>query len=333
MTDEELKNLLGEAYPAPKKNIADGVMREIAKERRRAKIRAAAVRYSSLAACLVIVTIAGLRIAGVLPDPVGDDDAVLYSANFEAADAGASDTSADNAEAKSAVPRSSIFIRNDASEGMRMFFAPAAADAPVDEAADDATEEDAAEDKKYSAALDSAILGAFYVPERNEKPAEIAKYTPPTDCEHSSAWKNTYHDIPRAFVSLVGVRDYERWAAEKAAADGECAVNIASFYEHFSAECPAFREKFLKLVSGDAKYWCDVPDASLFEEEKYDEIEEYYISGGDSAKCEENEREYREKLALVKEATEAGYSRFLSEKGYSSMSDWNVSELEEYIGK
>lgn len=331
MNDEELRKLLGEAYPAPKKNISSGVMREIALERRRAKIRAAAVRYSSLAACLIIVTIAGLRIAGVLPDTVGEDDPMLYSAELEVAAAG--NPSAEDAEEKSPTPRSSIFIQNDASASMKMFFAPAAADEPVDRCADDADEEEVSSDELFGAALASAPLGACYTPGKGDGYHDSAEYIPPTDCEHSSVWKNTYHDIPRAFVSLVGMREYKAWAGRKAAADGECAVNLASFYEHFSSECPAFREKFLKLVSGDAKYWCDVPDVSLFEEERYDEIEEYYVSGGDPAKCEENEREYEEKLALVREATVAGYTRFLSEKGYSSMSDWDCSELEEYIGK
>ncbi len=95
--DDEYARLLAEAYPGPKRDIRSAVMAQIAAEdskilkskkkgRWSAEVRNRFVRYGSMAACLVLLTVLGFRVLPMMGDIVAPETADMEM-ELRAADA------------------------------------------------------------------------------------------------------------------------------------------------------------------------------------------------------------------------------------------------------
>ncbi len=160
-------------------------------------------------------------------------------------------------------------------------------------------------------------------------PAEFMEDAPiPTDCRHSAVFKNSYHDIPKALVNIVGKTTFNLWANSVVCETGDvCSVNIAEFYAHFSEVDSEFPGKFAAACSGDVTYYCDLPDLTLFEKGKIDEIKAYYENGGDYASAVKRYFEYEYKNEIIGKVSVSGYTRWLAENGKRYLRDWTVEEI------
>ncbi len=155
----------------------------------------------------------------------------------------------------------------------------------------------------------------------------------PTDCPHSSAFMNSYHDIPKVFVNIVGRTTYNIWAKSVVEETGdECSVNIAEFYAHFSEVDSEFAEKFASAYNGDVSYYCDLPSLSLFEEGKYGEIEEYYLSGRDYGSAVSRYFEYEYKNGIIGRIGVSNYTAWLAKTGRTYLRDWTIEEIASAFG-
>ncbi len=155
----------------------------------------------------------------------------------------------------------------------------------------------------------------------------------PTDCPHSKVFKNSYHDIPKVFVNIVGQTTFNLWANSVVCETGdECSVNIAEFYAHFSEIDSDFAGKFAAVYSGDVTYYCDLPELSLFEEGKIDEIKAYYENGGDYASAVSRYFEYEYKSAIIGRVGVSNYTAWLAENGKTFLCDWTVDEIADAFG-
>lgn len=362
-SDEEMRtyaSLLKDAYPEPRGNIKDSVMAQIRRNsyaeikiNKKLKTRRLIVRYGSLAACLAVITLAGINILPRLADStssdsasvaVVSDDAALTEEAYAAvtadtaAEAAAETTAATTQEDADSADKGRAILKN---YSLSMFVpvhgsaviedeeetaVPQTDDIPEDDktVSNDGTEELLAgayadeDGVYYGAVIESSLMassfGGNYV------------YVPTKNCAHSSVFRNSYHDIPKKLISIVGEDEFNAWAFSLTE-DGDCAVNMVSFYRYFTEADDTFAEEFRNFAEGDGAYYCDIPDVSLFEEGKWDEIEAYYNNGGNPEESIDDYFEYRFKTALITEIGVSSYTKWLAENGMNNISDWAISDL------
>ncbi|MGN1408769.1 MAG: hypothetical protein ACI4XJ_01200 [Eubacteriales bacterium] len=365
LTESELKEyleLIKAAYPSPKSSIKDSVMAQIrnsggeiieqmpsdelccaivgAKPKKHRRINGRLLRYGGLAACLVIVSLVGIR---VLPSYMGKSESIQPTADDEPASYnGLYDNNSDIMKKSAPFMLSSVAddgaISEDNSADESDFGEysdvpeddSCAADAMPDECKIEADSDGSYSDKE-GAVSDNKIMFSMSGSSLYDTVYGLYKYTPENDCAHSSAFRNSYHDIPKAMINLVGEDEFNEWAHEVSAED-KCGVNIASFYEHFSGTDSDFSDEFVSLLLGDTAYYCDYPDAELFTEGRFDEIEEYYLNGGESEKAVCNYFEYKFKTALISKAGVTNYTSWLENCGINYMSDWSISDISGAFG-
>lgn len=355
LNTEELKaylDLLKLAYPEPHTDIKKAVMEAIASEsgsgtkgrkllpasselccalvsdEDRSNVKSGGkknkifIKYGALAASVVFVLLAGIK---VIPAYLNRTDITAHSAYTEVSDGGQLLKNSSNSIVFESDEEKTVeYGANAAITEENETYGDAAE--PEEELADDSGsdentlmftyKDEAASDKLYVMESVSAVGGTYY-----------SGYEPLTDCQHSSVFRNSYHDIPAVLRHIVGDEAFNEWAYETESESGGCGVNIRSFYEHFAETDPDFAEEFLTLASLDVMYYCDLPELSLFKEERYDEIDEYYENGGDMESAVKNYFEYKYKTALISSVGVNAYTGWLSKNSLTYMSDWCIAQF------
>ncbi len=346
--NERLATLLKEAYPGPKTDIRSSVMAQIQAESSVKKIskiqrrRRLLVRYGSLVACMAIITLVGVK---TLPKYIVNEDtseAQVYDTETEAFFADGDESSVERSGSavvknyKTSLFASPVYgsalleddeldayddcdgddipeeclVSDDCATYVPTFFSERAAITESAEDCEAAIEESPAEE----AATESGTGAIFY------------RYIPVKNCEHSSVFRNSYHDIPKNLVSAVGNEEFNSWAFETVE-EGRGEVNMVTFYRHFSQTDEDFAVNFRSFAEGDGAYYCDIPAVELFENGEWDKIAEYYENGGEYDKMVENYFEYKFKTALISEIGSSKYTRYLLKNGIKSVSDWAISDI------
>ncbi len=354
-TEDELETyheLLKSAYPSPKRSIKNSVMAEIRseskvlevadsrKQKNKNKRMRLLVKYGSLVACLAVVT---LVVAKLIPnyslmtaDTVGNKAVRMCEGVIETCAVAADENALKN----------NVLVKNYA---MALFATPAYGSAVIDDEVCDkySDEAEAADDEiGYGVATDSAAPTVEEAVEEvieeeveNERSAVYLMntvpmnssytyyiYTPVMGCEHSNVFRNSYHDIPKNLIALVGKENFNRWAFETTESSRR-EVNMVEFYRHFSKDNRKFVSAFRAFAEGDGSYYFDIPDVDLFENSEWDKIKEYYNNGGEYDRCVGNFFEYRYKNALIPEITVSEYTKWLSKNGMLYISDWSISDM------
>lgn len=348
-TEDELElyhELLKSAYPSPKRSIKDSVMAEVRseskvlevadsrKQKNKNKRMRLLVKYGSLAACLALVTLVGVKLIPnyslMTADTTGNEAVRMSEGAFETSAVAADEDSVKN----------NVLVKNYA---MTLFATPAYGSAVIeDEVCEKYSDEaEAADDEiEYGVAAEEAVVEEAVEEEiENERSAVYLMntvpmnssytyyiYAPVTGCEHSNVFRNSYHDIPKNLIALAGKEDFNRWAFETTESS-RSEVNMVEFYRHFSKDNRKFVSAFRAFVEGDGSYYCDIPDVDLFENGEWDKITEYYDNGGEYNKCVGNFFEYRYKNALIAEITVSEYTKWLSKNGMLYLSDWSISDM------
>lgn len=353
---EEYLELIKIAYPQLKDSVKDKVMARIrnsegeqieqlpsdelccaivgTKQRHgsratREKIGRILLRYGSLAACLAIVALAGFKLLPSYMNRAGSasSDNAVYMDSLDIQNKAAVKQSIPMPFAASA-EEGAIAEENEVDDADASLYS-SYSDIPEGDGADTAkayAESIVEEEKTVSNGnIMFSMSGALYDC-ADGAPYGLYKYTPVSDCAHSSAFRNSYHDIPRAMINLVGEDEFNNWAYETSLED-RCGVNIASFYEYFSGLDSGFSAEFTALLLGDTAYYCDYPAPELFTEGRFDEIEEYYSGGGELEKAIGNYFEYKFKTALISKAGVSIYTGWLDKCGIKYMSDWSIADI------
>ncbi len=295
------------------------------------------VKYGSLAACLVITVLVGIKI---LPNMTGMTDTADEAYNESVLEA-VSEFSLANGILKSpytlySASEDSVYDTEAETEESRTKNAVIELEqeaAKEVSGADLLYADEAIPDDDGDAALDSTTsmlmgtsdsLGTYS--NGTSHGTSHRFYSAADDCEHSDVFRNSYHDIPKPLVKLVGDEGFAAWAAQ-VTKKSACDANIVSFFEYFNEIDPSFKEKFLALLEGDLVYYLDVPDAELFAAEDYDAICEYYFSGGDYEKAVGNYFEHEYKMNLIAYVGTSSYAKWLEVSGISGISEWSLSDL------
>ena len=333
LTPEELailKEALDTAWPPPKNSIRDGVMAQVKRERAAAKRRTLlnrAVKYGSFAACLLLVTVAGIRILPSLTSK---------SADMASAD-GYAYTMATAAPAET-FPESAMQNTSDAAEDadsadtapaiLFSTMSPTAAEpaeepaAPVPEEALPETEaeyiEEAAPEteaapsgKLMFAAAPAETSPETAAPEMEaEYEAEIVEceaeevysdtLTAVSDtaaCPHSGVFADSYHVIPEVVIACTDEDVYLAWL------DGTegCERNIADYLNYMEDNSFVLLSDIERIYDATDLWYRYDWDFDLLESGDSDAIEDYYQSGGNFAEMVKRDTEYRFKLALLDE--------------------------------
>ena len=138
-----------------------------------------------------------------------------------------------------------------------------------------------------------------------------------TECAHSSAFRNSYHDIPDVLIAKAGADEFGAWAAEVQRED-LCGVNILSFALRFGLTAEEL------LSAGDVWYYLDLPEDLALTEENAAAVEAYYRNGGDPGKMAERYLVYEWKTAVIREA---GLDAYLAWRGpETALRSWTLEE-------
>ena len=141
-----------------------------------------------------------------------------------------------------------------------------------------------------------------------------------TECAHSSAFRNSYHDIPDVLIAKAGADEFGAWAAEVQRED-LCGVNILSFALRFGLTAEEL------LSTGDVWYYLDLPEDLALTEENAAAVEAYYRNGGDPGKMAERYLVYEWKTAVIREA---GLDAYLAWRGpETALRSWTLEEAAE----
>ncbi len=323
-----LREALATAWPPPEHSIRDGVMAQIRKERAAAKRRqilSRAVKYGSLAACLVLITAVGIR---VLPSLGRSSDMAAeayitiedYAAPQSVTCTALSDASpAENtgetlpetaADSTGAHKLMAVFPTSEAAEEMGSEAPaedpPAEMPEPEEAAPAETVPETAAPMLMFAAApkSDSADDSTdAEIPEceaveweaeevYSEKLADLS-----ASCGHISAFADSYHTIPDLLIACTGEDIYLAWLE---GTEG-CAQNIAGYLNYMEANSHVLLSD-IEMIYDATDLWYQLDwNFDLFESGDAAAIEEYYRNGGDFAGMVKRESEYRFKLALLDE--------------------------------
>lgn len=326
------------------------------------------VRYGSLAACLAIVTLVGVNI---LPQITKKSASMNETVSAYSLESGSAEIAYDETPAEEERSVQSNAVRNDIVKNSHMslsLFPSVYGSAVIEEESDTALPESSDDipengecdieckstptNDVYEAADEGILAGALYSSGTSGAEdssasagdgysmmdsAELGSahmnyiYSPVKSCAHSSVFRNSYHDIPKNLVALAGKEEFSDWAFSLTDED-KCAVNMASFYRYFSEKDETFAAKFRDFALGDGAYYCDIPDISLFEDGRWDEITAYYENGGDKTGSEQDYFEYKYKTALISEVGVSSYTSWLSKSGMKYVSDWSIADIAAAFG-
>ncbi|MBQ3815659.1 MAG: hypothetical protein II836_06350 [Clostridia bacterium] len=141
-----------------------------------------------------------------------------------------------------------------------------------------------------------------------------------TECAHSSAFRNSYHDIPDVLIAKAGADEFGAWAAEVQRED-LCGVNILSFALRFGLTAEEL------LSAGDVWYYLDLPEDLALTEENASAVESYYRNGGDPGKMAKRYLVYEWKTAVIREV---GLDSYLAWRGpETALRSWTLEEAAE----
>lgn len=357
--NERLAALLNEAYPHPKTDIRSSVMAQIRAESSIKKIskiqrrKRLLVRYGSLAACMAIITLVGVK---TLPKYIVNENTTAADTNETVAyyAEGSEDSEEKSVSAVVKNYKTSLFaspvygsalleddeldayddydgedipedcaISEDCARYVPTFFSERAAETDEFENYGAAIGESATEECDSE---ESVLEDAAEAKDERGTGAIFYRYIPVKNCEHSAVFRNSYHDIPKNLVSVVGNEEFNSWAFETVE-EGRGEVNMVTFYRHFSQTDEDFAEEFRSFAEGDGAYYCDLPAVELFENGEWDKIAEYYENGGEYDKMVGNYFEYKFKTALISEIGSSKYTRYLLKNGIKCVSDWAISDI------
>ena len=315
-----MKEALDAAWPPPKNSIRDGVMAQIRRERtaeKRRRLRSRMVKYGSLAACLVLITVAGIR---ALPSLMGNSADMAAEAYI----------AADHAQPAEAMPETKTAERENGEVTKTMNFsaqtvAASEDDGTAEEITEDAVMEEAPSDAPAETAPEtlaeteselppSGFMLMFAAPPASEEAAaeecvvecEAEKtFTYSTDlaetaqtvCAHSGVFADSYHTIPEVIIACTGEDVYLAWL------DGTegCERNIAEYLDYMEENTTLVLPE-IQLIYDASDLWYRYDwNFELFASEDSAAIEKYYQNGGDFAGMVKRETEYRFKLALLDE--------------------------------
>ena len=171
---------------------------------------------------------------------------------------------------------------------------------------------------------DAALMGspaesAVLSHDTDTRSSALPYYYVRTECEHSGAYRNSYHDIPGVLISRVGVSLFNAWA-QKAQAEDPCGVNVLSFAVRFGLSAEDMAEV------GDIWYYYDLPEDIPLTEENADAVAAYYAAGGDRQKMTGRAALYALKTAMVREAGLDAYLAWRDPAGDKAFRGWTVQE-------
>jgi len=176
-------------------------------------------------------------------------------------------------------------------------------------------EEEAGEAKRMTSSAENS--GASLAP--NDAPFY---YYVRTECAHSSAFRNSYHDIPDVLIAKAGADEFGAWASEVQRED-LCGVNILSFALRFGLTAEDL------LSTGDVWYYLDLPEDLALTEENAAAVEAYYRNGGDPGKMAERYLVYEWKTAVIREV---GLDAYLAWRGpETALRSWTLEEAAEHF--
>ena len=176
-------------------------------------------------------------------------------------------------------------------------------------------EEEAGEAKRMTSSAENS--GASLAP--NDAPFY---YYVRTECAHSSAFRNSYHDIPDVLIAKAGADEFGAWASEVQRED-LCGVNILSFALRFGLTAEEI------LSTGDVWYYLDMPEDLALTEENAAAVEAYYRNGGDPGKMAERYLVYEWKTAVIREI---GLDSYLAWRGpETALRSWTLEEAAEHF--
>lgn len=294
-----LKEALDAAWPPPQKSLRDGVMVQIRRERAAAKRRAflnRAVKYGSLAACLLLVTAAGFRILPGLASKSADMAADAY--NMASAPAEAEVMEYADADGNGEIPKktmlfstqSTVLGTEDVTEDV----------VEAEEAMPETQPETAAPMLMFAAGSKTGEAEEAAVTECEAEAAEetaLADDAPEILCDHSGVFADSYHTIPDVIIACTGEDVYLAWLD----GTGGCERNIAD-YLNYMEENSSVLLSDIEMIYDATDLWYRYDwNFSLFGTGDSDAIEEYYRNGGDFAGMVKRDSEYRFKLALLDE--------------------------------
>ena len=171
-------------------------------------------------------------------------------------------------------------------------------------------EEEAGEAKRMTSSAENS--GASLAP--NDAPFY---YYVRTECAHSSAFRNSYHDIPDVLIAKAGADEFGAWAAEVQRED-LCGVNILSFALRFGLTAEDL------LSAGDVWYYLDLPEDLALTEENAAAVESYYRNGGDPGKMAKRYLVYEWKTAVIREV---GLDSYLAWRGpETALRSWTLED-------
>ncbi len=176
-------------------------------------------------------------------------------------------------------------------------------------------EEEAGEAKRMTSSAENS--GASLAPDN----APFYYYVR-TECAHSSAFRNSYHDIPDVLIAKAGADEFGAWASEVQRED-LCGVNILSFALRFGLTAEEI------LSTGDVWYYLDLPEDLALTEENAAAVEAYYRNGGDPGKMAERYLVYEWKTAVIREI---GLDSYLAWRGpETALRSWTLEEAAEHF--
>ena len=313
-----LREALDTAWPPPKHSIRDGVMAQVKRERTAAKRRrllSRTVKYGSLAACLVLVTLAGFRILPSLTSKSAEmaDAGYFYAAGTDGAAAqGYSDE--DNGAEYDEEPTEAILYTTTTST----YAAEEPAASVTEEApAETVPETEAAPSNKmmFAAApaetspetaapeMESPEMEAEYEADIVECEAEevfsdtLTAVSDTASCPHSGVFADSYHTIPEIVIACTGEDVYLAWL------DGTegCDRSIAGYMDYMEENTHVLLSDIEMIYDATDLWYRFDWNFDLLESDDIAAIEDYYQSGGNFAEMVKRDTEYRFKLALLDE--------------------------------
>ena len=328
-----LHDALAAAYPPPKQSLRAGVMAQVKRERaalRSRRLRTGFVKIGSLAACLALVTLVGIRVLPALTSKSADmaaydtaeQNAELYTYTTSLADS-------DNGIATA--PAEPEATQSAAANGTMSAFAAFSPAPEAEEAAEEAVTEaaedyaDAVFDESPAETMPETMAETMAVPEYEAEIIETEREAPKLmmasapECEHSDVFADSYHAIPEKLIAVTGDDVYLAWVTETSG----CERNIADYL--------GYLEDNTFILSSDIERIYDATDLwyqydwnfDLLNAGDADAVEAYYKNGGDFAGMVKRATEYSFKLALL---DETGAEMTVE------VSAWSIADLVEDCG-
>ncbi len=316
LTEEEMrlyKEALETAFPHPSHHLAPDVMAAVRKEEARKKNqRRLILRWGSLAACVALVALVGIKTLPSLlsPDKIAydaaengsyaatyksTDDALLYSAMLDS-DEDARIAYGGSEEVPEMAVETEIVVENDNGANAKR----------------DAT--DTASGVITEDGLISVSTTATDVAEPECE--EVFR------CAHENAAQNSYHNIPEALIREVGREPYDKWA-EQASKDDPCGANIYAFIQHF--QFPAITFTML-MQTTDLAYFYDYPQDLLYGEDA-EAVAAYYEKGGNAEGMLADGFEYELKKNLALSIGEKAYKEWLESFPLGTVRSWSMARF------